>query len=416
MAWRYPDVEKSAIAKSLRKRPANDYISAMAQDRHKKVLIPNRWIRFSHLNWPLIFAMYTIMALLSAGTVYTSEHAAGERISFLYPLIWEVTGHWLAFLILPFIVLAFVRWPVQKFNLWWSVPLHLIISVLLGMTHTMMMFYSRIEVYEWFDLGLYDYGFLDYRFLMEYHKQFVHYWAVYLILRVVHHYRETREKEKQAAALELRTSELQRQLTESQLQTLRGQLQPHFLFNTLNMIASLMHDDVEKADQMLVDLSAMLRWTLETTDVQRTTVEKEIRFLQLYLRIMETRFEDRLHVQVRIDESVTDAAVPAFLLQPLVENAIRHNPAGERIEVTVSVNREGDELVLRIVDNGPGMPGATSDGIGLSNTRERLHQLYGAAGRLDFSNGSDGGLTVTIRLPFETLPVEAVYDTARADR
>jgi two-component system sensor histidine kinase AlgZ len=123
-----------------------------------------------------------------------------------------------------------------------------------------------------------------------------------------------------------------------------------------------------------------------------------------------------LHAQVRIDESVTDAAVPAFLLQPLVENAIRHNPAGERIEVTVSVNREGDELVLRIVDNGPGMTGATSDGIGLSNTRERLHQLYGAAGRLDFSNGSDGGLTVTIRLPFETLPVEAVYDTARADR
>lgn len=416
MVGRYADVEKSAIAKSLRKRLVNDYISVMAQGRPKEVLIPNRWIRFSHLNWPLIFACYTMMALISTGTVYTSEHAEGGQTPFFYPLIWEVTGHWLAFLILPFIVLAFARWPVQKFNLWWSVPLHLVISVLLGVTHTMMMFYSRIKVYEWFDLGVYDYGFLDYRFLMEYHKQFFHYWAVYLVLRVVHHYRETREKEKQAAALELRASELQRQLTESQLQTLRGQLQPHFLFNTLNMIASLMHDDVEKADQMLVDLSAMLRWTLETTDVQRTTVEKEIRFLQLYLRIMETRFEDRLAARVRVDESVMDAAVPAFLLQPLVENAIRHNPAGERIEVTISVEREGNELVLRIADNGPGMFGDTSDGIGLSNTRERLHQLYGAAGRLEFSNGSDGGLTVTVRLPLEILSVEAVYDTARVDR
>lgn len=379
----------------------DDYIDRTVMSNHTPKLLPGRWIRLSDLNWWMIFGAYALIALLSASTVYTAEQAEGGVRTFLHPLIWEITGHLTAFLLLPFIVTAHSRLPVQISNAVWTIPIHVALSMVLGIVHTVAMYATRLRIYDWLDLGLYDYGYLDYRLLMEYHKQALHYWAVYLALRIVYHYRQTREHEKQKAALELRTSELQRQLAQSQLATLRGQLQPHFLFNTLNMIASLMHEDVDKADRMLVQLSALLRASLEASQKQVSTVGQELAFLEQYLDIMRTRFEGRLNTDVRAPEDVRYCECPPFLLQPLVENSIRHNTAAESLFVGVAVHRDGDRLRIVISDNGPGMSESSSgSGVGLSNTRERLRQLYGSEQALRFRNRAEGGLEVVVELPY----------------
>ena len=221
------------------------------------------WIEISDLDWRIVFLLYTVNALLSAGTAYTSELASRHGIAYFYPLLWEFTGHYTLLLLLPLMVAGFGRIPIRRHDWYWTVPIHLLISLVLGMVHTLLMFGSRRLVYTALGLGIYDYGDLGYRFLMEYHKQFLHYWIVYAALRVMAHYRRSRQRERQAAALELKTSELQRQLAQVQLQALRSQMNPHFLFNTLNMISSVMYEDVDRADHMISALSRMLRMSLE---------------------------------------------------------------------------------------------------------------------------------------------------------
>jgi hypothetical protein len=217
------------------------------------------WIRLWDLNWPLVFLVYTVFGLATAGAVYTSDLAQGRYRSYLYPFVWQMTGHYTAFALLPVIILAFSRFPVTRHNWAWALPLHVLISMAVGVTHTYMMLLSRLAIYELLNLGTYYYGRMGYTLLMEYHKQFLHYWAVYAVLRALLYYRQSRERERAAAALELKASELSRQLTQAQLQTLRSQLNPHFLFNTLNMVSSVMYEDVNRADHMIAALSRMLR-------------------------------------------------------------------------------------------------------------------------------------------------------------
>jgi two-component sensor histidine kinase len=180
------------------------------------------------------------------------------------------------------------------------------------------------------------------------------------------------------------------------------QLQPHFLFNTLNMIAELVHEEPDKADAMLIALSGLLRLTMETAGEQELPLRRELEFIERYLTIMHARFEDRLKFQLGIDPATHAALVPTFLLQPLVENAIEHGlgPSMSGGVISIRSRRVGDELHLCVSDNGVGLadarPGA--EGIGLGNTRNRLRELYGDAARLDMQD--TGGLIVDIRIPF----------------
>jgi LytS/YehU family sensor histidine kinase len=205
---------------------------------------------------------------------------------------------------------------------------------------------------------------------------------------------------------EVRNSQLETRLARSQLQVLRAQLQPHFLFNTLNSIAALMHRDVESADRMVTRLGDLLRLSLSHTERQEVPLRQELAFLEKYLDIQRTRFRDRLTARVSADADALDGLVPSLILQPLVENAIRHGiePRAAAGRVDVRARLDGDALVVEVEDDGPGLsPDARGEpngcGIGLANTRARLEQLYGDRQRLTLSNGP-GGLLVRVELPY----------------
>ena len=228
-------------------------------------------------------------------------------------------------------------------------------------------------------------------------------WSVFMYFTVLGcvyaftYYKEVRERETQQALLSA-------QLSEARLNALRMQLHPHFLFNTLNAITVLVRDQrFEDASRMLELLSALLRQVLQSDRAQLTTLDQELRFVEQYLEIERVRFPDRLEVRFAIDESVRNSLVPEFILQPLIENAIRHG-ISKRIEkgtLIIGARAEAGELVIEIQDNGPGYQSAAGEGVGLSNTRARLATLYGPAASLEIFVPAGGGTVARIRLPFQ---------------
>jgi two-component system, LytTR family, sensor kinase len=214
----------------------------------------------------------------------------------------------------------------------------------------------------------------------------------------IDHYRRYRERE-------LTTAQLQAALARAELATLRSQLHPHFLFNTLNTISILLEEDARAARTMLVHLGDLLRMLLQPGRLQEVTLREELAILESYLAIERMRFQDRLDVKWTVDPATLDAKVPDLLLQPLVENAIKHGivprPSGGRVEI--SAHRQGGQLRLEVRDDGPGLsPAQRSNGrgLGLANTRERLERLYGARHCLELNAAVPAGLSVVLTLPF----------------
>jgi sensor histidine kinase YesM len=209
---------------------------------------------------------------------------------------------------------------------------------------------------------------------------------------------------------ERRAAELQAQLAQAQLQALKMQLQPHFLFNTLHSISALVYIDVEAADKMIARLGDFLRLTLENSGTQEVTLQQELEFLKCYLEIERIRFQDRLTTTLHVDAQALDTQVPNLILQPIVENAIRHGiaPRSTPGRIDIQAERKNGTLRIRIKDNGPGLTLNRSlernfkEGVGLANTRARLQQLYGAAHRFELANDPRGGLIVTLEIPSET--------------
>jgi LytS/YehU family sensor histidine kinase len=228
------------------------------------------------------------------------------------------------------------------------------------------------------------------------------FWLSLGIAQALDFYRKYRERELQASRLEA-------QLALAQLQVLKMQLQPHFLFNTLNAISALIHQDVEVADCMIARLGELLRTTLENAGTQEVSLREELEFIGPYLEIEKARLGPRLTVGFDVDPAVMDALVPNLLLQPLVENAIRHGIAPQtgtgRIEIAAS--REGNLLELRVRDNGRGLSSNYREGVGVRNTRARLCQLYGATQTFTLHNHPEGGVLVTVGLPFREQDEEA---------
>jgi two-component system, LytTR family, sensor kinase len=228
------------------------------------------------------------------------------------------------------------------------------------------------------------------------------YWIVVFGHLGWHYYQRYREREVQ-------TAQLQRQLTEARLDALRMQLNPHFLFNTLHAISALIHDNPDAADRIVARLSELLRLSLDQTKPQEVPLHEEMGFLDRYLEIEQTRFSDRLRVEKKIEPDTGNALVPYLILQPLVENAIRHGiePREEAGRLSIQARRNNGTLELRVSDNGAGLEakgGPIQEGIGLSNTRSRLRHLYGTNCRLELNNAVGGGLEALIELPFHTTP------------
>lgn len=203
---------------------------------------------------------------------------------------------------------------------------------------------------------------------------------------------------------EIRTSQLEGRLARAELQNLRMQLHPHFLFNTLHAISVLMQEDVNAANTMLVRLSDLLRMTLDNAGTHEVSLKQELEFLQGYLEIEQTRFHDRLKVRMEVEPGTLDARVPYLVLQPLVENAIRHGIARRTAAGTIEIRarRQNGMIELQVRDDGPGLDNQESvmSGVGLSNTRARHEQLYGAEHRFEISNAAGGGVLVIVVIPF----------------
>ena len=218
------------------------------------------------------------------------------------------------------------------------------------------------------------------------------------LIHAVFYYRESQQRA-------LREAQLETRLIESQLQTLQHQLHPHFLFNTLHAISTLMHRDLSAAERMLVQLADLLRMTLDSSTRPEIRLSEEIEFLEKYVQIEQVRLGDRLTTLFDIETEVLDAAVQTLILQPLVENAIEHGiaPLGVPGRITVSAKREHDMLVMTVDDTGPGPSeramAALFTGIGLSNTRARLSFQFGAHYRFEFKR-RPGGFAVLIALPY----------------
>jgi signal transduction histidine kinase len=238
--------------------------------------------------------------------------------------------------------------------------------------------------------------------LQNFDWEMMTYWAIVGVSQAVLYYSEAQERKLKQAQLETR-------LVEAQLQTLQQQLHPHFLFNTLHAISTLMHRDVDAADRTLARLSDLLRLSLERVGLQEVALEQELEFLRKYLQIEQTRFQDRLTVRFEVDAEALDGLVPNLFLQPLVENAIRHgiSPRSGPGWIEVSARRAADRLWIEVSDNGAGLSQdaftALQSGIGLSTTRVRLHHLYGPDHRFEFHRRTQG-LTVRIVIPWRPDP------------
>jgi signal transduction histidine kinase len=247
----------------------------------------------------------------------------------------------------------------------------------------------------------------EYLHVVRFHWNVLVYWALLGLVHARDYYRRLSDRQVQAARLE-------RALTQAQLDALRAQLEPHFLFNTLNSVVSFLRRDPDRAEQMLTRLGELLRALLGAGAVQEVALRRELELLGAYLEIEGMRFQDRLRVEYEVAPETLDALVPAFALQPLVENAVEHGIGGRFGPgvVTIAARRDGAALVLEVRDTGPGFPPGASRpaGVGLANTRERLAWLYGERGLLLPQNAALGGACVSVRIPFRTGDVAAAAE------
>jgi two-component system LytT family sensor kinase len=220
------------------------------------------------------------------------------------------------------------------------------------------------------------------------------YWPIVVTWSLFEYYQRYRERD-------LRAAQLSEKLARAELQALRNQLHPHFLFNTLNSIAAFIHENVEAADDMLADLAYLLRAYLAGNEEQEITLSREVELLNTYVRIQQRRFEDRLFWSVEIPDEIKEALVPSLLLQPLVENSILHGiaPRSGPGRVSLVASGEGSSLHLNVIDDGVGLEEGSSEGVGLSNTRARLKQLYGSEHSLRVCDAPGQGVVVQIVLP-----------------
>jgi signal transduction histidine kinase len=239
------------------------------------------------------------------------------------------------------------------------------------------------------------------------------YWSLVGVCQGITNFRRSQQRERRAAKLEAR-------LTRSKLQALRMQINPHFLFNTLNAISTLIYVNPRAADEMVGDLSELLRRSLDSMEEQEIPLARELEFIHAYIGIEQKRFGDRLRMEKSVPDELMIALVPALILQPLVENAIRHGIEPQRAPglITIEAKRDGKNLHLVVQDNGKGLPAGDANrlegrGIGLANTQARLRELYGEDQQFSFSRGEPRGCTVEVRLPFHTEPVQLTTTSAK---
>jgi two-component system LytT family sensor kinase len=376
------------------KPPADRRLDVSGAGTDVPVIAPSRSI----LRWQVVLGVATALGLLSSALAVQFTHALGKSPRWPALMVLNCTYWYLWALFTPSIVWLSQRFRFERQGLGRAVLVHVPAVALFSFAHI-----AAMGAVQWWFVTMDGRPFswwyeVKRSALQNFDWEMMTYWAIAGLSHAVLYYGESRRRALRAAQLETR-------LVEAQMAALRQQLQPHFLFNTLHAISSLMHTDVEAADRTLSRLSDLLRMTLENMGQPEITLQAELDFLSKYLEIEQTRFADRLFVKFDIQPETLDVLVPTLLLQPLVENAIKHGVSRKSGpgHIQITARREDTKLWIEIRDDGRGLSdtalNALQKGIGVSTTRARLQHQFGADFRFEFHR-LDEGVAVIVALPW----------------
>ena len=348
----------------------------------------------------LLALLYTAIGLLLFSYRYLEDAANGRMGTLLVRFIDEMTGVYTALAAIPIIFWTVRRFPITRQTWKTALPIAFVSACVYSALHTTLMWASRVAIYHVAGMGSYDYGNMLFRYPMEASNDLVSYATIAGFIYFF-------DRMAAARRAELTASELQTKLAEAQLENLRLQLNPHFLFNTLNAISSVMYEDLGKADEMLTKLSDFLRIVLASNGVHQVALDEELDVERKYVEIMTARLEQRLDLRVNVEAGAESAIVPFMILQPLLENSIRHGtPAGRgALDIGIDVARHNGSTVICVSDDGVGFEPKTSErGHGLAIVSSRLDHLYGGAATFAIARRDGGGTQATLTFPYTGAP------------
>jgi len=369
----------------------------------------------SYLLWGMVLTGWVAIGMTWTLNyyIYADHYVAIFSVppSFREMVIWELP-YWILWAALTPVVFRLTRrFPLGRGRLAGNLAIHISACIVLSVFHRalylMLGWILHVTVYEKLASVVTVYHFL---FFFNLPTGFMSYGSIMLICNLLIYYQHYQERELQSSQLETRLAQAELHATAAELRALKMQLQPHFLFNTLNSISALLEDNVQAADEMLSRLADLLRLTLDNSAAQTVPLAEELEFLKCYLEIERARFQDLLAVQLNVDPGALDALVPNLVLQPIVENAIKHAVAPRHSAGRIELNatREGSRLVITVIDDGDGRRAlqeahsVIAKGLGVSNTRARLAQLYTDQHSFQMRIAECGGLEVRIEIPFTT--------------
>lgn len=348
-----------------------------------------------------VIVPWTALGLFSSLELRLESTFSPRQDSWGHALLLEMSFAAICAILTPAVLALSRRFRIDEPPYWPNALLHLLASIVFTLVakatwYPLMMMFDP-KTFSWLKFFWSIVYSFDYCMVL--------YWVVVLTSYVVEYYRRYQKGLIDAARLN-------GELAQAQLRWLKSRLHPHFLFNTLHTISALVREDPGTAERMIARLSDLLRLALRDSAMQEVALRQELQYLDIYLDIEHTRFEDRLSVEFKIEPDTEDALVPGLLLQPLVENAIRHgigDHAGKGL-IRIGASREGSRLCLSVSDNGKGLrdvEGQPREGVGLSSVRGRLDRLYGRAHSMVLRNQPDGGVEARITIPFSKPAADA---------
>lgn len=357
--------------------------------------VPWRWPRVTGRWAALTGAFFLANALWRGAMVNFDLQGSHANVPWPEPYVWELTSGLVVWALMPLIQAVVLNAPWGQVRWRRFVAWHAAGALLFWILHVGGLWGLRVLFYRWVGWGPYHYGDLVPRILGEGGKDLFAFGTLAAILHAVA-FRQARQ------ARELAHSRLETELREARLQALTAQLDPHFLFNALNTLSSVIYEDVAKADSLISDLGLMLRDNLQA-DGPTWPLQRELDHLGHYLAFVRARFGERVGVDVAVDPGLGALPVPRFALQRLVENALKHNEgeAGRTLRIEVTGRVEGGTARLRVVDDGVGFGPSGTTGLGLENLRRSLHLLHGDRASLTAGNGRGSGAAVELVLPLE---------------
>jgi two-component system LytT family sensor kinase len=347
------------------------------------------WVK----QFAIVLAAWTAIAVTDGLASYLFRLSIGEA-----PVFWSVfrrplTEQWIWAALTPIVFVLTTRFPLARPRLMRSIAVHGTAFLLLSVAHCWVADAIGSPL-AYRPVG-YQGGLLTLRFLEEIYSDIWMYWPLVCIRALIDSHAKARQRETRAVRLEAL-------LATSRLALLRAQIQPHFLFNTLHSITTLVRTDPVGAEDLIADLAEILRASFAESSSQETTLRRELELVDCYLRIQQRRFSDRLLLVYRIAPEALDAALPPLVLQSLVENAVIHgiSPSNRPGTISISARRDADRLLLEVSDDGAGLAESFRPGIGISNARMRMQRLYGNDHSLLMTGAPGCGAAVSISIPF----------------